>query len=269
MSEPSDSREELEILALARHLARGAGGILRDRYETPLAVDTKSSRNDLVTEVDRASEAFLVDTLRRERPGDAVLAEEGGARAGEAASRWRWVIDPLDGTTNFAHGYPRFCVSIGVEHRGEVRVAVVYEPLRDELFEARRGAGATRNGEAIRVSSADTFDDALVATGFAYDIRESEDDNRAAFSRVVKAVRGIRRAGSAALDCCSVACGRLDGYWEHKLKAWDVAAGHLLVEEAGGRVSDYRGGPAPPSGAEIVATNGAIHNALLAVLADA
>jgi myo-inositol-1(or 4)-monophosphatase len=193
-----------------------------------------------------------------------VLAEEGRGTDTPGA-KLRWVIDPLDGTTNFAHGYPRFAVSIGVEHEGEPAVGVVYDPLLDECYHAVAGGGAFRNGKPIRVSRETAFDRALLATGFAYDKREN-DDNLVEFRAVLKTARELRRDGSAALDLCYVACGRLEGYWEHKLKPWDVAAGGLIVCEAGGRVSDRDGGPAWRSGAEIVATNGALHDALLAVL---
>jgi len=254
------------LLGLATHLARAAGGIQRDRYETSLDVGTKSSAIDLVTEVDRACEALVVETLERERPRDAILAEEGGGRGREDAT-YRWVVDPLDGTVNFAHGYPAFCVSIGLEREGERVLGVVYEPLRDELFHATRGGGAFRNGRRIQVSSAGALGEALVATGFAYDVREALEDNLDHFARVAKRAQGIRRGGAAALDLGYVACGRLDGYWELKLHPWDVAAGILLVEEAGGRVSDFRGGPPPSSGAEILATNGRFHDAMRRVLA--
>jgi myo-inositol-1(or 4)-monophosphatase len=254
------------IHALALRLAREAGALQRDRYETRLEIASKSRPIDLVTEVDRACEAHLVAALRRERPDDDVLAEEGGAHAARGAA-WRWVIDPLDGTVNYAHGYPCFCVSIGVEHHGVRTVGVVYDPLRDECFDAIRGSGARRNGRAIRVSDAKTVATALLATGFAYDVRDSARDNLAEFARAAKAAGGVRRDGSAALDLCYVACGRFDGYWELKLHPWDVAAGILVVEEAGGRVTDLAGGAVPATGHEIVSSNGAIHDELLRVLA--
>jgi myo-inositol-1(or 4)-monophosphatase len=253
------------LLDLARELAGRAGAIQRERYETGVAIETKSAAIDLVTEVDRACEAAIVEALRAARPDDAILAEEGQGTQAEAAELC-WIIDPLDGTTNFAHGFPRFCVSIGLERAGQRLLGVVYDPLLDERFEALRGAGAWLGPRRLRVSGESDFGRALVATGFAYDVHQSEDDNLASFGRVVKSARGIRRDGSAALDLCYVAAGRLDGFWELKLHPWDVAAGLLLVEEAGGRVSDYRGGAAPRSGREVVASNGAIHEALLARL---
>jgi len=253
------------VLALATRLAREAGAIQRARYETGVGIATKSTSIDLVTEVDRACERHIVDALRRERPADAVLAEEGSAH-GAAGAEWRWVIDPLDGTVNYAHGYPCFCVSIGVERDGMRRVGVVYDPLRDELFEATRGGGARRNGRPIRVSGEADLGRALLATGFAYDVHHAERDNLDLLARAVKRAGGVRRDGSAALDLCCVACGRFDGFWELKLHPWDVAAGILIVAEAGGRVTDLSGGPPPASGSEIAASNGAIHAELLAVL---
>jgi myo-inositol-1(or 4)-monophosphatase len=255
-----------DIHALAVRLAREAGAIQRARYETALEIGTKSRPIDLVTEVDRACEEWIVAAIRRERPHDDILAEEGGAHA-DAGAEWRWVIDPLDGTVNFAHGYPCFCVSIGVEHRGARTVGVVYEPLRDELFEAVRGRGARRNGRPISVSKEARFGRALFATGFAYDVHDAERDNVAHFARVVKSAGGVRRDGSAAIDLCYVACGRFDGYWELKLHAWDVAAGILIVEEAGGRVTDLAGAAPPASGSEIASSNGLVHDELLRVLA--
>jgi myo-inositol-1(or 4)-monophosphatase len=257
--------EAREVLDLAVRLAREAGGLQRSRYETSFEIRTKSAPIDLVTEVDQACEQLIVDALASERPEDAILAEEGGGSDREGAE-WRWIIDPLDGTTNFAHGYPRFCVSIGVEHRDERTVAVVYDPLLDELYTAVRGEGAFLGDRRLQVSSETDFSRALVATGFAYDVRKSEEDNLSQFAAVVKKARAIRRDGSAALDLCYVAAGRFDAFWELKLHAWDVAAGFLIVEEAGGRVSDLSGGPALRSGRETVASNGGVHDALLETL---
>ena len=257
--------ETRDVWALAQRLARDAGGLQRRRYETALRIERKSGATDLVTEVDRACEAHIVEELQRVRPGDRIVAEEGGGR-GPRDAEWCWVIDPLDGTTNFAHGYPWFCVSIGVARAVIRTVAALYEPLRDELFEAVRGGGARRNGARIAVSRARSLGESLIATGFAYDVRQSRVDNLDYFARITKHARGIRRAGSAGLDLAAVACGRLDGYWETKLKPWDVAAGLLLVEEAGGCCTDLAGAPAPASGSSIVATNGAIHDELLAEL---
>jgi myo-inositol-1(or 4)-monophosphatase len=259
-------RETVEILQKAERLAREAGKIQRDHYETDIEIRTKSAAIDLVTEVDHACEKLIVDALARERPEDAILAEEGGGTDHEGAA-WRWVIDPLDGTTNYAHGYPRFCVSIGVEHHGERTVGVVYDPLLDELYSAVRGGGASCNGRSIHVSEEPDVANALLATGFAYDVHRSLEDNLNHFADVVKRARAVRRDGSAALDLCYVAAGRFDGFWEMKLHAWDVAAGLLIVEEAGGRISNMSGGPADRSGNQTVATNGHIHDTLIGLLA--
>jgi len=257
-----------DILELATRLAREAGALQRARWGTELEIGTKSADVDLVTEVDRACEALIVAGIERARPGDAILAEEGGGHD-DASAAWRWVVDPLDGTTNFAHAYPCFCVSIGVELEGRARVGVVYNPILDELFHAVRGGGAFCNGKPIRTSRETELARSLVATGFAYDRRQSTRDNLAELSMFLERARAIRRDGSAALDLCAVACGRLDGYWEFKLAPWDVAAGGVIVEEAGGRISDRTGGPSPASGREIVASNGAIHDAMLEALAAA
>jgi myo-inositol-1(or 4)-monophosphatase len=253
------------VLDLAVRLAHAAGKLQRDRYETRLEIRAKTTPINLVTEVDHACERLVVEGIAAERPDDAVLAEEGGGRDREGAA-WRWVIDPLDGTVNYAHGYPRFCVSIGVERDGVRAVGVVYDPLLDELYTAVRGGGARRNGRAIRVSETAALGEALLATGFAYDVRRSPDDNLDHFAALVKRSRAVRRDGSAALDLCYVAAGRFDGFWELRLHPWDVAAGLLMVEEAGGRTSDLCGGPAPSSGREVLASNGRIHEALVDAL---
>ncbi|MGH7288600.1 MAG: inositol monophosphatase family protein [Myxococcota bacterium] len=256
------------VLDLAVRLARAAGALQRERYETRLEIRAKTTPINLVTEVDHACEKLVVEGIAAERPQDAILAEEGSGRDREDA-RWRWVIDPLDGTTNYAHGYPRFAVSIGIECKGEPALGVVYDPLLDELYHALAGGGAFRNGRAIHVSGEAALGRSLLATGFAYDKAVNDDDNVAEFRAALKTAREVRRDGSAALDLCYVASGRFEGYWEFQLKAWDVAAGALIVAEAGGRVSDARGGGDFRSGRQIVATNGLIHDALLDLLARA
>jgi len=258
--------EEDRVLELAVRLARADGKIQRDRYETRFEVRAKTTPINLVTEVDHACEKLVVEGIAAQRPEDAVLAEEGSGLDREGAA-WRWVIDPLDGTTNYAHGYPRFCVSIGVEHRSLPAVGVVYDPLLDELYTAVRGRGAQLNGRNLRVSATASLGEALLATGFAYDVRRSAVDNLDHFAALVKRSRAVRRDGSAALDLCYVAAGRFDGYWELKLHPWDVAAGLLIVEEAQGRTSDLHGGLAPRSGREVLASNGVIHDALIDALA--
>jgi myo-inositol-1(or 4)-monophosphatase len=254
-----------EVLALAERLAREAGAIQRERYETDLRIQTKGTAINLVTDVDHQCEALIVAAIEHARPGDSIIAEEGSGRE-DASAEWCWIIDPLDGTTNYAHGYPRFCVSIGVERAGEREVGVIYDPLLDECYRATRGGGAFLNERPLRVSSERRLEHALAATGFAYDVHKSPDDNLANFGRMVKATRAVRRDGSAALDLCYVAAGRFDAFWEFKLRAWDIAAGVLIVEEAGGRCSDTKGSPPPRSGAETIASNGYLHEAILQLL---
>ena len=256
-----------EVLDLAKQLAREAGALQRERFETTFEIQTKSSSIDLVTEVDHACERAIIEALESKRPGDGVLSEEGHGRE-IAGCEWRWVIDPLDGTTNYAHGYPRFCVSIGVERAGVREVAAVYDPLLDELYHAVRGHGAWLDERRLSVSGQEQLGLALVATGFAYDVHRSSSDNAACFARMLKAARGIRRDGSAALDLCYVAAGRLDAYWEFKLHAWDVAAGILIVEEAGGCVTAAEGDSVPADGSSVVATNGHLHTAVLDRIQD-
>jgi myo-inositol-1(or 4)-monophosphatase len=218
---------------------------------------------DLVTDADQESEVLIVAEILRSFPDDRIVAEEGTMRGHDPARRW--VIDPLDGTTNFAHGYPFFAVSIALEVAGAVQVGVVYDPLHDELFSAERGAGAQLNGASIEVSAAERVGDSLLCTGFSYDRAERE-QALPYLRNVVLAAQGIRRDGAAALDLCYVAAGRLDGFWERGLQPWDLAAGSLIVTEAGGAISTYDGGPHDPWRNEIVATNGLIHAELLAVL---
>ncbi len=259
--------ETSKVIDLAVEMALDAGRIQRERYETKIRIESKSAKIDLVTEVDQECEARIIGRIQQERPDDAIVAEEGGGTDREDAT-WRWIIDPLDGTTNYAHGFPRFCVSIGVEFEGEREVGVIYDPLLDELYRASRGGGAWLGTRRLQVSQEKRLDHALVATGFAYDVHKSVDDNFANFGRLLKAARAVRRDGSAALDLCYVAAGRLDGYWEFKLHSWDVAAGILMVDEAGGRTSDLAGGKAPRSGSEIISTNGLLHEEVLAILGE-
>ena len=253
-----------ELLELAAAFAREAGGIARARFKDPRTIATKSSEIDLVTDVDHALDRLLRERIRAARPRDALLTEEGGPEDG--SSGVRWIVDPLDGTTNYAHAFPHFAISIGVEVDGRRECGAVYDPMRDELFTAAHGQGAALNGAPIRVSEIADLKRALLATGFAYDVHRRKTDNLPLFERFIGTAQAIRRAGSAALDFAYVACGRFDGYWELHLAPWDVAAGLLLVEEAGGRTSDFDAGPPPASGARIVASNGRVHAAMLEVL---
>jgi len=253
-----------ELLALARSIAREAGEIAHARFLEPRTIRTKTSEIDLVTDVDHALDRLIRQRVRAARPDDALLTEESQAEAG--SSGVRWIVDPLDGTTNYAHAFPHFAISIGVEVDGVRQAGVVYDPMRDELFEAERGGGARLNGRPIRASEVGELRRALLATGFAYDVHSRRTPNLVHFERFIGCAQAIRRAGSAALDFAYVACGRFDGYWELHLAPWDVAAGILLVQEAGGRVTDFDGGAPPDSGARIAASNGRVHAAMLEVL---
>jgi myo-inositol-1(or 4)-monophosphatase len=253
------------FLAVALDAARGAGQLLREQLGGVRRIQHKRSVIDLVTEMDGRAEALIVERLRGAFPDHAILAEESGATDGR--SEYRWLIDPLDGTTNYAHGVPIFAVSVALERAGVVELGVAYDPSRDECFVAERGRGATLNGQAIRVSSADALDRALLVTGFPYDIRTTAETNLPEYAALSKRAQAVRRLGSAVLDLSWVACGRLDGYWEFSLGAWDMAAGGLIVSEAGGRVTSVRGGPWRLEGPGILASNGLVHEAILAELA--
>lgn len=253
----------MRLLAVAA--AREAGALLRRRLGRAQRVTYKGAV-DLVTESDHLAEDLLVRHIRHAFPGHAILTEERPELA--TGSPYRWILDPLDGTTNYARGYPSFAVSIALEARGRVVLGVVYDPMRDELFLAERGRGASCNGRPIRVSKERDLSRALLVTGFAYDVRESLDNNLDHFARFTLKAQGVRRTGSAALDLCSVAAGRFDGFWELMLQPWDTAAGMLIVREAGGRVTDFEGRPFRPESKRIVASNGRIHRAMQEVLAE-
>ncbi len=256
------------MLNFAIQTARDAGSLLAERFGRAVRVTDKSEL-ELVTESDLASEKLIIDRIQTYHPRHAILAEESGASspaAAEAQSEWRWVIDPLDGTTNYAHGYPTFCVSIGLEHAGRMELGVIYDPMRDELFTAERGEGASLNGRRIQVSATGKLASALLCTGFPYDVRERSEFARH-FANFIMNAQGVRRDGAAALDLAYVACGRFDGFWEEGLQPWDVAAGSLMVEEAGGRVSKYDGGPLSIYTPPILASNGLVHEQMMRVLA--
>ncbi|MFZ8845559.1 inositol monophosphatase family protein [Thermoflexus sp.] len=243
-----------------------AGRVLRWHFRRGLEIIYKGEI-DLVTEADLAAERVLISRIREAFPDHHLLSEESGEILQD--SPWLWVVDPLDGTTNFAHGFPVFSVSIALLHEGQRVLGVVYDVMRDELFAARRGEGAFLNGRPIRVSRTSRLEAALLVTGFPYDRQESPFDNTQEFVALLKRCHGVLRVGSAALDLAAVAAGRLDGYWEFRLSPWDLAAGALLVEEAGGRVTTPTGDPLPPLATDIVATNGRIHEELLKALAAA
>lgn len=259
------TRTELEgFRVTAVEGASIAGKVLLEYVRTGFQIEHKNAVN-LVTDADRKSEQAIIDTVRHAYPDHHVLAEERGMESG-GKSPYKWVIDPLDGTTNFAHGFPMYSVSIALEYQGQIVLGVILDPTRQELFVAVSGQGATLNGAPIRVSQSSTLDTALLVTGFAYDIRESTWNNLDYFSRFCLRARGVRRTGSAAIDLCYVAAGRFDGFWEMKLHPWDLAAGSLIVTEAGGRMSDFKGGAFSIYGPEMVASNGLIHGEMVDVL---
>ena len=244
-------------LEIAVETARQAGKILREEFDRPLQISYKGDV-DLVTQADRKSEAAIVERLNKYFPDHAIAAEEGTGHESASGSEYRWHVDPLDGTTNFAHGYPCFCVSIALAHRDEVLVGVVFNPYYDELFSAARGQGATLNGTRIEASKAKTLATSLLCTGFPVHKRLANPNIHYYWDFTLRS-HGVRRDGSAALDLACVACGRFDGFWEFGLNKWDTAAGALLVEEAGGKVSDFEGAAYRLGGPVILATNGAIH----------
>ena len=245
--------------------AREAGAILLEGHGRVHAPE-KKGRIDLVTEFDRRSEALLLARIRERFPEHAILAEESGA-AGAGTARVRWLCDPLDGTTNYAHNYPFFAVSVGVEVDGAMAAGAVFDPVRDEMFAAAAGHGATLNGSAIRVSRIAELEAALLVTGFPYDVREHPERHLPLFQEFLLRAQGVRRDGSAALNLCYLAMGRFDGMWEGNLSPWDVAAGSLIVREAGGVVTGYDGEPFRLDGRRILTANAALHAKLLAVVA--
>ncbi len=255
-----------DYVDVASEAARKAGMMLKEKIGGAWEISYKGEVN-LVTEMDRRSEGIIVETIQSVFPGHGIVAEEETTiRNG---SGFTWIVDPLDGTTNYAHGYPCFSVSIALEQEGEIIAGVVYDPMRDELFSAGKGQGACLNGKPIHVSAIDSLIKSLLATGFPYDRKVSEKNNLNYFHDLLMASQEVRRDGSAALDLCSVAAGRFDGFWELKLKPWDVAAGSLIVQEAGGMVSDLSGNRFNIHAEEIVASNGRIHSSMIEILQKA
>jgi len=247
----------------ARFIAREAGEMLKSNIDSSTEVHFKGVV-DLVTDFDNQAQRMIFDHLSGCFPDHDFLGEEGLMQ--DKGREFRWIVDPLDGTTNYAHGFPIFCVSIALERSGEVVLGVVYDPMREEMFSAVKGGGAWLGGKEIRVSAGDDLDKSLVATGFPYDIRESKVNNIDHFNHFLVRVQAIRRCGSAAMDLCYVASGRFDGFWELKLHPWDVAAGVLIVQEAGGRITDFNNQEFSIFGSEILATNGLIHDQMVEVL---
>lgn len=248
-----------DVLAPATVIAREAGALLMEYFQRHVAVEYKGEA-DLVTVADRKSEVLIRQRLREHWPAHDILGEEGGLQ--DTGSDYRWYVDPLDGTTNFAHGFPVFCVSMALEYKGQRIAGVIYDPTRDELFAAELGSGAYLNDQRIQVSKTANLAECLVATGFPSHKRH-KNPNIFFYHQITLRTHGVRRAGSAALDLCCVACGRFDGFWEFNLNPWDTAAGVLIVEEAGGKVTNFRGGPFELTSRETVASNRLVHEALL------
>jgi len=253
------------MLSFAMETAREAGHILLEKFGRNIGISKKGDI-DLVTEADLASEAFIIEKINTHYPQHSILAEESGASVQVGEIVWKWIIDPLDGTTNYAHGYPCFCVTLAIEHKSELAVGVTYDPTRDELFAAERHHGAFLNNKQIRVSAAEPLSDSMLVTGFPYDLSR-RDHLASTFEKFLLKSRAVRRDGSAAIDLAYVACGRFDGFWEEGLNAWDVAAGVLMIEEAGGRTSAYDGSALDIYKPPFCASNGRIHDEMLDLLA--
>ncbi len=250
-------------LALAIDAAKEAGAYLAANLGKVRTITDKDDvGKNVVTEIDQHSEEMILGSIRRHFPKDEILAEEGGTGA-PAGSGYRWIVDPLDGTTNYTHGFPVFCVSIGIEHEGKVVAGVIYDPNFRELFTAEAGKGATMNGSPIRVSTVAQLSRSLLVTGFPYNINENPDKAIERFVGALMKAQAVRRMGSAAIDLAYVACGRYEGFWEVGLQPWDVAAGALLVTEAGGVVTNFQGGPCSVYAKDIAASNSIVHAGLL------
>ncbi len=249
------------FLEIATEAALTAGAILQDYCGKLENIEEKGTAGDLVTDADKKSEIAILEVLRRHLPTHSILAEESGVITA-AEQNYLWAIDPLDGTTNYAHGYPIAAVSIGLLIDGVPQVGVIYNPFRDELFRAAKGLGATLNRRPLRVSNTNKLSKSLLVTGFAYDRRETPDNNYGEFCYLTHLTQGVRRSGAASIDLVDVACGRLDGYWERGLRPWDVAAGIVILQEAGGKVSAYDESPVSIESGRILATNGHIHHQL-------
>jgi myo-inositol-1(or 4)-monophosphatase len=252
-----------DLLDLAVRAVQESGRIQKEWLGKDKKVELKGEIN-LVTDVDKRCEERIVEIIKEVFPEHNILTEE--TPMPEGPSPYRWIIDPLDGTTNYAHGYPCFCTSVALEREGKIIVGAIYDPILDELFTARQGKGAFLNGKRIAVSTTERLTEALICTGFPYDLRESPENNINHFNNFIMEAQAVRRDGSAALDLCYVAAGRFDGFWELKLHPWDIAAGTLFVEEAGGVVTNFSGGPLDIYGQETLATNGRIHEEMMGVL---
>ncbi|MBI5750080.1 MAG: inositol monophosphatase [Nitrospinae bacterium] len=253
------------FLKTAVKAVKEAGRIQRERFGENFKIEHKGEIN-LVTEVDYQCEKAIIDIIKRDYPEHEILTEEAGSVKTSSNSRYKWIIDPLDGTTNYAHSYPCFCASIGLEMDGEVVAGAVYNSMLDELFTSVKGEGAYLNGNRIRVSKVSDINKGLLATGFPYDIRHSKENNLNHFCNFAVRAQAIRRPGSAVLDLCYLAAGRFDGFWELKLYPWDMAASSLIVKESGGMITDFKGGEFSIYKGEMLATNGLIHQDMVDIL---
>lgn len=253
------------MLQLAIDAALEAGQFLRRSVGKVLHVERKAGQEtNLVTEIDKKSEAMIITKIKNRYPQHDFLGEESGSH--EAKSEYKWIIDPLDGTTNFTHGLPIFSVSIGLEHEGQIILGVVYDPNSEELFTAEKGTGAFLNGKRMQVSGVPRLIESLIVTGFPYNVRENPYNAVQHFTNFLSEAQAVRRLGSAALDLCYVAAGRFEGFWEVTLNPWDMAAGVLLVEEAGGKFTDFKGFPSTVYNKNVLATNGLVHEQMVEVL---
>jgi myo-inositol-1(or 4)-monophosphatase len=244
--------------------AHAAAKLLRHYFEGTFEIQSKDTINNLVTEVDKKSEVAIIDVIRSKFPDHFILSEEAGALS--TASEYKWIIDPIDGTVNFAHGIPICCISIGLEHQGKIIMGCVLNPFMNELFFAERGKGATLNGKKIFVSKKAELESACLVTGFPYRWAEVNTDPISVFEKFIRMGLPVRRLGSAAIDLCWVACGRFDAFWEYNLNPWDIAAGYLIIEEAGGRITNFIGAPYSVYDKETLATNGIIHDEMVQVI---
>jgi myo-inositol-1(or 4)-monophosphatase len=253
-----------ELKDVLMEATREAGKIIQHYFQGTFTVDNKGSINNLVTEVDKHSEKKIIEIIKTHFPGHSIISEEVGELMQD--SDYQWIIDPIDGTVNFAHGIPICCVSIGLKHKDDLLLGTVYNPMMNELFFAEKGKGAMLNGKPISVSKKTDFKKACLVTGFPYKWPKTYEHPIRVFERFIMEGLPVRRLGSAAIDLCWVACGRFDGFWEYNLSSWDVAAGYLIVQEAGGKITNFEGAPYSVFDKETLATNGLIHEEMLSLI---
>lgn len=245
-------------------VSKEAGEIIRKGFKSNISIEFKTDASNIVTNIDKASEKVITDFIKKEYPNHTIIAEETGLN--EKNSEYKWIIDPLDGTTNFAHGLPIFSISIGVQKNEETIYGVIYDVMQDKVFSAEKGSGAFENNVKIKVSENSNLSESLLVTGFPYEVKNNYEEAIIHFTTFLKKSRAVRRLGSAAIDFCFVANGVFDGFWESKLNSWDVCAGLILVEEAGGKISNYSGNPVTVNSPNFLATNGKVHSQMIEVL---